>query len=313
MTAFCNVVPLTTQGHSGTLFFNALSPHSRCKFTLSSRHVPQLITACAPQLNSTTVEIPAPPIDDLFIAAGFASLGLLPELVEALATLSIKRPTAIQSRGIPPILSQANVILGAATGSGKTLAYLLPVIQSLKVAEALRNPGDPPLRIARRPRAVILVPTRELAAQVGAVAKSLAHRAKFRVVAVDGAGLLRSAKDALSSGPCDVLVGTTGRVLQLVTAHAIDVRFSTHLVIDEVDTMMDKGFGPEVSQLLRVMRKARNGDNNEHVLPPLQCIAAGATHPRAAEALYKKNCQMLFGSTRLYIAHQLVLCNVSSA
>ncbi len=276
---FVAATPLAHSARACTLFSTVHTARPRCMYTLSQRRA--VIRSCAPPLESTMVEIPAPPTDDLFVTAGFGSLGLLPELVDALDELSIVRPTAIQSRGIPPILSGANVILGAATGSGKTLAYLLPVVQALKVAEAMRNPGDAPLRIARRPRAVVVVPTRELAAQVGEVAKALAHRAKFRVVAVDGAGLLRGAKDALARGPCDVLVGTTGRLLQLVDAHAVDLRFATHAVIDEVDTMMDKGFGPDVARLLRAMRKSRGEDS-----PPLQCVAAGATHPRAAEALY---------------------------
>lgn len=194
----------------------------------------------------------------------------------------------IQSWRTQPILSQANAVLGALTGFKKTLGYLFRVIESLKFAEALRNTDDTPLRIALLKRAVVLVPTCALAAQVGAVAKSLSYQLKFRVAAVDGAGLLRSVKDALSSGSCDALICTTVRVLKLVTGNVIDVCFSTHLVTVEVYTMMGKGFGLDVSQLLCVMLKSPNDDEDEHVLPLLQSISVSAKHPRVAEALYTK-------------------------
>lgn len=220
--------------------------------------------------------------ENLFSSGGFASLGLSPEMVLALETLGITRPTAVQSRGIPAILSGRNVILGAATGSGKTLAYLLPVVQMLKQAEGLRNVGEAPLRIARRPRAVVVVPTRELALQTAAVAKSLSYLVKFRALTVVGDGPMRRATDALAAGAVDVLVGTTGRLLQLIDARAIDLRFATHIVVDEVDTMLDAGFAPELSRLLSAARKGRV--EAERALP--QVVAASATHPRAAEPLY---------------------------
>lgn len=222
------------------------------------------------------------PPSPLFVQKTFAALGISGELVSALEASSISLPTGIQSRGIPTILGGADVIMGAATGSGKTLAYLLPVVQMLKQAEGLREDTSAPLRVARRPRALIIVPTRELAEQVVSVAKGLAHLAKFRVVgAIGGTGTMRALRDKLAAGPVDVLVCTTGRLLQLLDDRAVDVRFASHVVIDEVDTMFDAGFGPELKRILRSSRGGRTEVDNKP-----QYIAAGATHPRAAEEVY---------------------------
>ena len=235
-----------------------------------------------------TTEIPAS-TSPLFIDRNFSSLGLTPTIVDALATSSITFPTGIQARGIPPILSSTDVILGAATGSGKTLAYLLPVIQQLKHAEDLREPHHPPLRINKRPRAIILVPTRELAEQVVHVARQLSHQVKFRVIGAIGGGRSgdRILQDKLESGPVDILVATTGRLLQLLQARSIDVRFCKHVIIDEVDTMFDAGFGPELRSIL--LSTTKNGNKP-------QFVAAGATHPRAAETVYN---EVLPGAVRV--------------
>lgn len=286
--AFTAASPFPVTGSKGSLL---LSPRV-CRNALASRPLhrrarasaPAMVTASKPaQSEQSASEIPAAPA--FFTSTSFASLGLSIEIVNALSAADLHQPTSIQSRGIPAILSGADTILGAATGSGKTLAYLLPVIQMLKSAESMRNPGDPPLRIARRPRAVILLPTRELASQVLSVAKALSHAVKFRAVGVigGGAGSMRKAKDGVGSAPVDVLVGTTGRISQLASDRSIDLRFASHIVVDEVDTMFDAGFGPELRTILAAARKGR-GENPD--VPRLQCVAAGATHPRAAEEAY---------------------------
>lgn len=283
-TAFCAALPLTRNVSTAFTSTHTLNGSTVPRYIAPSRRTSARIVA---QFDADSVRDPnslihidAPSSDTLFIEQGFGSLGLLGELVEALDSMSITHPTTIQSRGIPPALNGIHVILGAATGSGKTFAYLLPVVQQLKVAELLRTHGDAPLRVAHRPRAVVIVPTRELASQVGSVAKTLAHYAKFRVVSIDGAGSWRNAKDALAR-PIDVLVTTTGRLLQLMEARVVDLRFAAHIVIDEVDTMFDAGFAPELRRILVAARR-----RPEDIKPP-QCIAAGATHPRAAEALYQ--------------------------
>lgn len=218
----------------------------------------------------------------LFTQSTFGALGLNEEIVQHMQSMKISNPTGIQSRGIPPILGGADVILGAATGSGKTFAYLLPVVQLLKQAEQMRCDGDPPLRVARRPRALVLIPTRELTEQVEEVARKLSHHAKFRVVGAlsGGAGSFRKLKEKVGA-PLDVLVATTGRLLQLLEDKAVDIRFVKHVVIDEVDTMFDKGFEKELKKILWWCQGANSTISNRP-----QFIAAGATHPNGAQEIY---------------------------
>eukprot|EP00178_Gracilaria_changii_P023422 TRINITY_DN708_c0_g1_i1.p1 TRINITY_DN708_c0_g1~~TRINITY_DN708_c0_g1_i1.p1 ORF type:complete len:564 (-),score=72.89 TRINITY_DN708_c0_g1_i1:488-2179(-) len=233
--------------------------------------------------NTWETNIPAS-TTPLFTKSTFAALGLNEDIQFHLLNMGISQPTGIQSRGIPPILAGVNVILGAATGSGKTYAYLLPVIQQLKQAEQMRAEDDPPLRVAKRPRALVLLPTRELAEQVEGVARSLSHTAKFRVLGTlaTGPGSMRKLKDRLNS-PVDLMITTTGRLLQLLDDRLIDVRYVKHVIIDEVDTLFDKGFETELKKILWWCGGARTDLRNEP-----QFVAAGATHPRAAEEIYKQ-------------------------
>lgn len=157
----------------------------------------------------------------------------------------------------------------------------------LKDAEQLRNTGDPPLRVSHRPRAIVIVPTRELGEQVVSVAKMLAHYAKIRVVGMMGGNVVgtRKIKEQLET-PIDVLVTTTGRLLQLLQQRMLDVRFVRHLVVDEVDTMLDAGFGPELRRILERCRRDESGKGE--VGNRVQCVLVGATHPKAAEEVYRE-------------------------
>ncbi|GAB0490927.1 hypothetical protein MMPV_002168 [Pyropia vietnamensis] len=259
-----------------------------------------------------------------FGAAGFGALGVSPVMTATLAAAGITRPTAVQSRGIPAIAGGVHVVLGAATGSGKTLAYLVPIVEALKAEETLSAEAAVAaaaaevagaagglsagaagaMRAPRRPRALVLAPTRELAEQVLAVAKSLAHGVKFRVVGAIGGGgnTLRRQTEAIARSPVDVLVATTGRLLQMAESRAVDLRFVRHVVVDEVDTLLDAGFEPDLRRVWTAVHRGRpsrveaaalvgSGEgaaNPRYALPPApQLIAVGATHPRAVEALYE--------------------------
>lgn len=247
---------------------------------IPSSHLSNQTREGAKENGTKLTTIPAP-TEGLFSTNSFGALGLEADIVSYLEEVNIHYPTVIQTRGIPPILSGVDVILGAATGSGKTLAYLLPIVQQLKQAEAMRSEDDAPIRVRRRPRAIILLPTRELAEQVMGVARGLSHAVKFRVACAMGGGggdSSRRLRERLDNGPVDVLVATTGRLLQLLETREIDVRFATHVVIDEADTMFDEGFGPEVRRILLATGSALEKDP--------QLIAAGATHPPEAVAAY---------------------------
>ena len=157
-----------------------------------ARRAAAAVTACA-----------APP-------SGFAALGVREEVVEALAAEGATAPTEVQRRAIPMLAGGADVVLGAQTGTGKTFAYLVPIMQSLKAAE---EAADGARSRPRRPRAIVLLPTRELALQVRGVAKAIGHRLKLSVGAVHG-GVPEGPQRRLLDSPLDVLVATPGRLVQ---------------------------------------------------------------------------------------------------
>ncbi|CAI9291607.1 unnamed protein product [Lactuca saligna] len=175
----------------------------------------------------------------------FSELGLSEEVLAALTEMGITSPTEIQSLGIPAVLDEKSVVLGSHTGSGKTLAYLLPLVQLLRQDEALNGMVMKP----RRPRAIVLCPTRELCEQVFGVAKSISHHARFRATMVSGGGRLRPQEDALNA-PIDMVVGTPGRVLQHIEDGNLVYGDIRYLVLDEADTMFDRGFGPDIRKFL---------------------------------------------------------------
>eukprot|EP00897_Mesotaenium_endlicherianum_P005549 jgi/Mesen1/5021/ME000025S04420 len=207
---------------------------------------------------------------------GFHTLGLSEELLSAVHGLGLSEPTEIQALGIPGALSGQSLVVASHTGSGKTLAYLLPLVQMIKRDEKERGLETRP----KRPRALILVPTRELAEQVLQVAKSLSHYARFRSAIVSGGARLRPQVDALAS-PLDVLVATPGRLLQHIKAGNVHYKDVKYVVLDEADTMFDEGFGVDLRKLLQPLRTRAKlpGD------PGFQTILVTATITKAVQRL----------------------------
>ncbi|XP_076899117.1 DEAD-box ATP-dependent RNA helicase 39-like [Bidens hawaiensis] len=185
--------------------------------------------------------------DKIFL--GFGELGLSDEVLAALEEMGIAEPTEIQAFGIPKVIEGKSVVLGSHTGSGKTLAYLLPLVQLLRQDEAINGMVMKP----RRPRAVVLCPTRELCEQVFGVAKAISHHARFRSTMVSGGGRIRPQEDALNS-PIDMVVGTPGRVLQHIEEGNLVYGDIRYLVLDEADTMFDRGFGPDIRKFLAPLK-----------------------------------------------------------
>ncbi|GFR39800.1 hypothetical protein Agub_g287, partial [Astrephomene gubernaculifera] len=179
----------------------------------------------------------------------FQDLGLHAPLVSALQGMGITEPTDIQTLAIPALTQQpGNYFLASHTGSGKTLAYLLPLIHELKAQEAAGYVPRP-----RRPRVLVLGPTRELTDQITRVAKSLCHTAKFRAACANAFRSLSEQSRQLS-GPVDVLVATPTRFLQHVKEGNVLYRDIRWLVVDEADTVFEQGWGPEVAQILAPLR-----------------------------------------------------------
>ncbi|KEH26019.1 DEAD-box ATP-dependent RNA helicase 39 [Medicago truncatula] len=179
----------------------------------------------------------------------FEGLGLGDEVMGAVREMGIEVPTEIQCIGVPAVLDGKSVVLGSHTGSGKTLAYLLPLVQLLRRDEQMNGLVLKP----KRPRAVVLCPTRELSEQVFRVAKAISHHARFRCTMVSGGGRLRPQEESLSN-PIDMVVGTPGRILQHIEEGNMVYGDIQYVVLDEADTMFDRGFGPDIKKFLAPLK-----------------------------------------------------------
>ncbi|KAG2586520.1 hypothetical protein PVAP13_5NG055500 [Panicum virgatum] len=206
----------------------------------------------------------------------FEELGLGEEVMAALGEMGISKPTEIQCVGVPAVLDGTSVVLGSHTGSGKTLAYLLPLVQLLRRDEAMLGMSMKP----RRPRAVVLCPTRELTEQVYRVAKSISHHARFRSTMVSGGTRIRPQEDSLNM-PVDMVVGTPGRILDHIKDGNMVYGDIKYLVLDEADTMFDQGFGPDIRKFLAPLknRASKPGDQG------FQTVLVTATMTKAVQKL----------------------------
>ena len=203
------------------------------------------------------------PINRLFMP--FSSLGLSPALLRAVNASAYLTPTPIQIAGIPAILQGRDVLGSAQTGSGKTAAFVLPLLQQLQ-----QSPSEKP----RRVRALILVPTRELAAQVGEVFRSLAQHLPqaLKVTIVFGGVSINPQMMGLRGG-ADIVVATPGRLLDLIDHNALALSGVTTLVLDEADRLLDMGFSDELGRILALLPLRR------------QNLFFSATFPPAVQAL----------------------------
>ena len=181
----------------------------------------------------------------------FTSLGLSPNLCLAAERAGWTQPTPIQEQGIPLILQGQDVLATAATGSGKTAAYGLGLLQFLQASEEFQTPHS----TRRSTRILVIVPTRELAVQVGRVFKELASHA-LRVATVFGGVSINPQMLALRGG-ADIVVATPGRLLDLVDHNALHLDNVSHLVLDEVDRLLDLGFTEELNRVLALLPSKR--------------------------------------------------------
>ena len=178
----------------------------------------------------------------------FSDLGLLPELLRAVADKGYDTPSPIQVQAIPAVLAGRDVLAGAQTGTGKTAGFVLPILQRL-VADTAR--GSHPA-----PRALVLTPTRELAAQVAESARNYGKYLKLRIIQVFGGVNINPQISSLRIG-CDVLVATPGRLLDLAQQRAVDLSKVQVLVLDEADRMLDMGFIPDIRRIIKLLPAKR--------------------------------------------------------
>jgi len=176
----------------------------------------------------------------------FELLGLKPELLRAVSEKGYTTPSPIQSQAIPAVLSGRDLIAGAQTGTGKTAAFVLPILQRLTESQ----------HAGRTPRALVLTPTRELAAQVAESARDYGKYVSLRTAVVFGGVSIGPQINALRSG-CDLLIATPGRLLDLAEQRAADLRDVQCFVLDEADRMLDMGFIHAIRRILKLLPPQR--------------------------------------------------------
>lgn len=195
--------------------------------------------------------------------ATFRELGVSDSLADALEDKGITEAFAIQEQSIPDALAGRDVCGKAKTGSGKTLAFGLPILQLMSQAEP------------RHPRALALVPTRELATQVRDELAPLGDSRDLRIEAIYGGSSMPAQIEALSEG-VDFVVATPGRMIDLLQQGEVSVADVEHVIVDEADRMADMGFLPQVEWILRQVE----GDH--------QTLLFSATLDGAVDALVRR-------------------------
>lgn len=169
----------------------------------------------------------------------FSKLGLDAEITNTLAELDYKKPTKIQSQAIPIVLDGYDLIAAAQTGTGKTASFVLPILQKLKAGQTKKK---------KRIRALIVVPTRELAQQVNEKISIYAKATGLKSFAAFGGVDEKPQKQKLIEG-LDILVATPGRLLDLYTQRAVYFEELETIVLDEADRMLDMGFIDDINKI----------------------------------------------------------------
>ncbi len=200
----------------------------------------------------------------------FSELGLNEALQRAVAREGYTEPTPIQAQAIPQLLKGGDVLAAAQTGTGKTAAFTLPILHRL--ADQAAEQGR------RAPRVLILVPTRELAAQVGESVATYGRDLTLKHAVIFGGVNINPQIDLLRRG-VDILVATPGRLLDLAGQRAVDLSRIQTLVLDEADRMLDMGFMPDIKRVLKLLpAKRQNLLFSATFSPDIRKLAEGLLH-----------------------------------
>ncbi|KAJ3377747.1 hypothetical protein HDU92_008022 [Lobulomyces angularis] len=251
-------------------------------------------------------------------AKSFKELNVDSKIIETLNTLmKYNKPTEVQASAIGLVNEGHDVLIASETGGGKTLAYLIPLIQQLREEENklmenldfdldLPNPlGE--LRKIKRPRAVIIVPSRELVKQVTTTAKVFSHFSKLRIVGIDSSMKKKQIELKLEE-PVDILVTSCGSLLKMmgydkktgetiektkiyekfnakiksIKTKSVELKLShcTRVIVDEADSMFDEGFGDELKWIINPLLERREAEKKGGKGRPCQFVFATATLPR---------------------------------
>lgn len=177
----------------------------------------------------------------------FKELGLTENILKAVTDKGYLTPTKVQIEAIPQILKKSDIIAVSQTGTGKTASFTLPILNRISTDPILRKGGI---------RTVILVPTRELAIQVGESVKSYSRYSRVKVVTVLGGVNINPQMIELKGG-ADILIATPGRLLDLFDKNAINFKCLETLVLDEADKLLDMGFTDELNRIVEILPSKR--------------------------------------------------------
>ncbi|MCQ8865649.1 DEAD/DEAH box helicase [Vibrio splendidus] len=197
----------------------------------------------------------------------FSKLGLSSPIVKAVAKQGYEKPTSIQEKAIPIVLSGKNLIAAAQTGTGKTASFVLPILEMLSKGETQRK---------KRIRAVILTPTRELAVQVEQNITKYAKFLNLTSLAMYGGVSYQHQKDRLIEG-VDILVATPGRLIDMYGQRAVHFDEVEVLVLDEADRMLDMGFIEDINKIIaRLPQNIQNLLFSATLSTPVRALAKSA-------------------------------------
>jgi ATP-dependent RNA helicase RhlE len=178
----------------------------------------------------------------------FEQLGLSKPLLKAIKEQGYEKPTPIQAKAIPVILKRKDILAGAQTGTGKTAGFTLPLLELLSRAKTTHS--------NHKPKALILTPTRELAAQVGESVEIYGKFLPFRSSIIFGGVKINPQITKLKKG-VDIIIATPGRLLDHMSQKTVDLKSIEFLILDEADRMLDMGFINDIKKILAVLPKQK--------------------------------------------------------
>ncbi len=241
-----------------------------------------------PQTNEPTADISAAEAD-LSSTTTFADFGVSAAIVEALADKGITHPFPIQALTLPVALRGNDIIGQAKTGTGKTLGFGIPMLESaVGLDESEKDGSRPRIPDGRgKPQGLVILPTRELAKQVAEELRAAAAKRNLRIVEVYGGRAYEPQQEALKAG-AEIVVGTPGRLVDLIKHRFLDLTYIRTVVLDEADEMLDLGFLEDVEKILAATPANRHTMLFSATMPgPVVTMArrymSRPTHIRAAD------------------------------
>ncbi len=245
------------------------------------RILPGPISGSGPTKGAPLSPHPLIQLWESFIEASFQNLGLTAELLRGVAEQGYTHPTPIQQQAIPVVLAGRDLLGAAQTGTGKTAGFTLPMLQLLAAK---------PARDGRHPvRALVLVPTRELAAQVEEAVRTYGKHMPLRSAVVYGGVGFTPQAEQLRRG-VDILVATPGRLLDHVEQRTVDLSRVEILVLDEADRMLDMGFIPDIRRVLKLLPAVRQNLLFSATFPEeVRSLAAGFMHDAVTVEVAPRN------------------------